>query len=267
MGPRLADRVGGAPQASWVEREATRRHPGDDTAIAAEVEAMASAVEAGQPLQYVLGSWSFRGLELKVDRRALIPRPETEQVVELALAILDAGPAGPVLDLGTGSGAIALAIAAERPNRRVVATDASGAALELAGENAAALGLTVELQQGSWFDAVPSDLNACFALLISNPPYVPDEAYGTLEPQLRHEPRMALTAGAGTSGVPGCADLELICRAASAWLTPGGALVLEHGEEQGDRLAELLGELGFREVRVEHDLAGHVRATTARWRP
>ena len=267
MGPRLADRVGGAPQASWVEAEAARRHAGNAEAIAAEVEAMATAVEAGEPLQYVLGTWGFRGLEMKVDSRALIPRPETEQVVELALALLDGGPGGPVLDLGTGSGAIALSISAERPDRRVVATDASGAALDLAAENAAALGLGVELLQGSWFEAVPGDLSASFALVISNPPYVPHEAYATLEPQLRHEPRMALTAAAGTSGVPGSADLELICNVASAWLVPGGALVLEHGEEQGGRLAELLGELGFGEIRVELDLAGHVRATTARWRP
>lgn len=263
----LAERVGGRPQARWVEAEARRRQPLDPEAAAAEAEAIAVAVESGEPLQYALGRWSFRGLELAVDHRALIPRPETEGVVDLALDLLDAGPPGAVVDLGTGSGAIALAIAAERPGRRVLATDASAAALDLAAQNAASLGLVVELAEGRWYAALPNELRGCLALVVANPPYVPEAAYEDLDPQLHREPRSALVAGPGATGVAGMADLEAICSEASSWLAGGGGLVLEHGEDQGGRLAELLTALGFVDVATERDLAGAVRATTARWTP
>lgn len=263
----LADRVGGAAQARWVEAEAARRHPRDPQAAADAVEAIAADVESGEPLQYALGRWEFRGLELLVDARALIPRPETEQVVELALALLDAGPAGCVVDLGTGSGAMALSIASERRDRRVVATDASSPALELAAQNARSLGLPLELHEGSWFEALPAELRGGVALLISNPPYVPEAAYEGLAPELHREPRSALTAAAASGGVEGGADLEAIATQAAAWLAPGGAIVLEHGEEQGEWLAGLLPELGFTGVRTELDLAGKVRATTAKVAP
>lgn len=212
----------------------------------------------GEPVAYLLGTQDFWTLTLAVTPAVLIPRPETELVVERALVHLPPGSAAPALDLATGSGAIALAIATERPHVAQLATDVSEAALDVARANAARLGLDrVQFRAGSWYDPVGPQR---FALITSNPPYV---AAGDphLEPAvLAHEPGIALFAEAG-----GFAALEAIVAGAPAHLLPGGWLVLEHGWQQAPRLRNLLELAGFRHVRSHADLAGHDRVTEGQW--
>jgi release factor glutamine methyltransferase len=228
-------------------------------------DALVARRSAGEPLQYVLGSWGFRGLDLLVDRRVLIPRPETEWVVEQALGLLPAGSdAGSqvVVDLGTGSGAIALSIAQERfPHVRVVATDVSDDALDVARANLAGLGrraAAVELHLGSWWDAVPPELRGGLDLVVSNPPYIgADEA---LPPEVADwEPRGALVPGdAGTE------DLEVILAGAADWLRPGSWVVCEIGEAQGAAVAAIAAAAGLVDVAVRPDLSGRDRMVVAR---
>ena len=205
---------------------------------------------AGEPLAYLVGRREFWSLELAVTPAVLIPRPETEILVERALIL---GPASArVADLGTGSGAIALAIARERPAWRVTATDVSAPALTVARANAAALGLGgVEFLEGSWFEPLGE---APFELIVSNPPYV-DAADPALE-ALRFEPPLALTPGPD-----GLAALRVLARGAGAHLSPGGWLLLEHGATQGEALRRELVAAGFTHVRSHPDLAGHERMT------
>jgi release factor glutamine methyltransferase len=208
-----------------------------------------------EPLAYVLGDWDFRRLTLRTDARALVPRPETEIVVEQALAAI-AGVAEPrVVDVGTGSGAIALAIADERPEARVTATDVSPDALALARENAEQLGLVVELVEADLLGSLPGP----FDLVVSNPPYVEAGELDSLEPEVRDwEPRLALIADGQT---------ERLAREARERLAPGGAIVLEaHAEHAGDVRALLAG-LGYAEATIATDLAGRERVVEARWMP
>jgi release factor glutamine methyltransferase len=215
----------------------------------------------GEPLQYVLGSWGFRGLDLLVDRRVLIPRPETEWVVEQALTLLPAG-AATVADLGTGSGAIALSIAQERwPDVRVVATDCSADAIDVARANLAGLGrrgTAVELHLGSWWSAVPGELRGALDLVVSNPPYV--AAGEELPAEVAcWEPGTALVAGeAGTEA------LEIVLTGAAAWLRPGGWVVCEIGETQGRAASALAVDAGLVGVEVRPDLAGRHRMVLGR---
>ena len=221
---------------------------------------------AGEPLQYVLGRWGFRDLDLLVDRRVLIPRPETEQVVSVALEVLDAmGATGDgsrtVVDLGTGSGAIALSVARERPRVSVWATDRSAAALDVARANMAGAGRAaarVRMVEGDWFDALPDDLAGAIDLVVANPPYV---ATGDALPDdVAHwEPRDALLAGP-----TGLDAITVIARDAPRWLRPGGALVIEIGETHGAAASELAIAAGFTEVVVRPDLAGRPRVLVAR---
>jgi release factor glutamine methyltransferase len=218
----------------------------------------------GEPLQYVLGAWSFRTLDLMVDSRVLIPRPETEAVVEVALAELDALGARQVpttvVDLGTGSGAIALAIAAERVRTTVWATDLSDEALVVARANIAGLGRSgarVHTGVGSWFEALPDELRGSVDLLISNPPYVATSAL-LPEDVTEWEPGLALW-----SGPDGTDDLRTIVSGAGEWLRDGGVLVCELSPEQADAMEAFAAE-HFVEVRVEPDLAGRPRALVAR---
>ena len=220
---------------------------------------------SGEPLQYVLGSWGFRGLDLLVDRRVLIPRPETEWVVEQALGLLPHGNQGEpqvVVDLGTGSGAIALSIAQERFGHvRVVATDVSTDALDVARANLAGLGrrgAAVELHVGSWWDAVPRELRGGVDLVVSNPPYV-GAAEVLPADVVDWEPRGALVPGE-----IGTEDLEVVLAGAAAWLRPGGRVVCEIGERQGEAVAAIAAAAGLVDVEVRPDLSGRDRMVLAR---
>ena len=209
-----------------------------------------------EPVAYILGEWGFRRLTLAVDSRALIPRPETEIVVERALEHLDGVGEPAVLDVGTGTGAIALAIVDEHPRARVTAIDASEDALALARENLDLLGINgrVRLVEHDLTDGLGHD---AFDLVVSNPPYVEPEDIETLQPEVRDwEPRIALVARGAT---------EAVARAATEALRPGGWIVLEIAENQAANVAGLLGELGYQHLRVSPDMAGRDRVIEAQW--
>ena len=210
---------------------------------------------AGEPLAYLFGEKEFHGLRLQVDLRVLVPRPDTETLVDWALELLAtrADRAPRVIDLGTGSGAIALAIKHARPGTDVTALDASESALTVARLNAEALRLDLRLLSGSWWSAVQGEH---FDIAVSNPPYI-----ALRDPHLAalaHEPAMALTAG-----VDGLDALRHIVEYAPAHLLPGGWLLLEHGRDQGESVRGLLLQHGFARVEARRDLAGHWRCTGA----
>jgi release factor glutamine methyltransferase len=213
--------------------------------------------EKREPLAYVLGEWGFRRLTLKTDRRALIPRPETEVVVERALEHIRGLDEPDVLDVGTGTGAIALAIADEVRDARVTAIDASPDALALAREN---LDLT---RINGRVRLVEHDLTSGlgrteFDLVVSNPPYVDPDELPRLQPEVRDwEPHIALVASGAT---------EAVARAATEALRPGGWVVLETAASSGDRVEVLLDDLGYDQVRITPDLAGRDRVAEGRWR-
>ena len=208
---------------------------------------------ASEPLQYVLGEWGFRGLTLTVDRRALIPRPETEVVVERCLALLDDAGEPRVLDVGTGAGAIALAVAHEHPGAKVTAIDVSDDALALARENSRRTGVEIELLRHDLFDGLPG---GDWDLIVSNPPYVRPDELGSLAPEVvRWEPDVALVDRGQT---------EALAREAVSALRPGGALVLEIHEDASSAVTALLAAHGFVDVVVTRDLAGRERVVEGR---
>jgi len=210
---------------------------------------------AGEPLAYLLGEKEFHGLMLEVTPAVLVPRPETELLVDWAGELLADVPGdAAVADLGTGSGAIALAIKHAHPGSRVVATDASADALAVAARNARRHAVDVELLEASWWRGLDGRR---FAVVVANPPYVA-EADAALQ-ALRHEPRSALTPGGD-----GLAALREIVAGAPAHLEDGGWLLLEHGFDQAAAVAGLLADAGFRAIETRRDLAGHPRATGGR---
>jgi release factor glutamine methyltransferase len=222
----------------------------------------------GEPLQYVIGGWGFRTLDLFVDRRVLIPRPETEEVVEHALAELDrvvlATPdlsSGPVLDLGTGSGAIALSLAVEREGVEVWAVERSAGAAEVARANLSGLGtaaIRVRIVEGSWFDPLPDELRGRFALIVANPPYVaPDDPLPSEVAEW--EPVEALVPGP-----TGFEAIEQIVASALGWLAPGASLVVELAPDQAERAVELARSSGYAAARSVADLSGRQRVLIAR---
>ncbi|WP_419843049.1 peptide chain release factor N(5)-glutamine methyltransferase [Candidatus Poriferisodalis sp.] len=271
---RIAAQAGGCSAAGVVSGAAmplTKR-------MVAHADAMAARRAAGEPLQYVLGSWGFRRLELAVDQRALIPRPETETVAGIAIDWLAAaGSRRPnavpnVADLGTGCGAIALSIAHEVPAARVFATDSSHDALALAASNLAGVASAaarITLHHGDWFEALATadlrhpetgaaeSLRGRLDLVISNPPYVADG--DVVAPEVRDwEPHSALYAGPD-----GLSALRTIVRDARGWLAPGGLLVLELAATQSAAVAALASSRGYDHIRIEQDLAGLDRALVA----
>lgn len=213
--------------------------------------------QQGEPVAYLLGEKEFAGLTLRVDARVLVPRPDTEVLVEWALdALPPPGSDAPrLLDLGTGSGAIALAVASRRPDAQVTATDASADALAVARANAQTLDLPVRFAQGAWLAAVPGER---FHVIASNPPYIAEGDHHLAA--LAHEPIGALTAGPD-----GLDDVRLIAAQAPQALHPGGWLLLEHGHDQAAAVRALLGAQGFQDVGSRTDLAGIERCSGGRW--
>ena len=206
--------------------------------------------QAGEPMAYITGRKDFFGLTLQVDARVLDPRPDTETLVEWALALLPQDSPARVVDLGTGSGAVALALQHERPSCRVTAVDASEDALAVAMANAQHLQLAVQFVHSHWMDAVPGP----FEVIVSNPPYVAEG-----DPHLAaltHEPLQALT-----SGLDGLDDIRQIIAQAPSRLAPGGWLLLEHGWDQAKQVQALLRSAGLEQVQSRRDLAGIERCT------
>ncbi len=239
----------------------------DDALDGAATGALASLLQrraAGEPLAYLVGEREFHGLTLQVTPDVLVPRPDTETLVDWAIELLDGElahlEAPRVIDLGTGSGAIALAVKQACPRAEVHASDLSDAALAVARGNGERLGLAVAWHRGAWWHATGSQR---FDLALSNPPYVsPGDAHLAA---LAHEPGMALVP-AGDAGT-GLADLERIVAGASAHLNPGAWLLLEHGFDQADAVRRQLRRAGFQGPQTRADLAGQPRATGAPYRP
>jgi release factor glutamine methyltransferase len=267
--------VGDRAQARWLCEVASGSTDGDEflarldepatVRMVSHLDAMLARLRQGEPLQYVLGEWTFRHITLAIDRRVLIPRPETELVAEVALEKASAlGPTRVVADLGTGSGAIGLSLAHELPRAgtTVWITDVSDDALDVARANIAGIGpagVNVRTASGSWLDALPADVRC--DVIVSNPPYV---AIGSsdLEASVGDwEPHRALFAGAD-----GLDDLRRIVPAAPGRLRDGGWIVLEIGADQGAAVAALLRDAGFVDVEIRPDLAGLDRIALGRTR-
>ena len=250
----------------------------DPEAVSA-ARSMAARRAAGEPLQYIFGHWPFRTLDLVVDPRVLIPRPETEQVVEVALAEARRLLAGSterlvVVDAGTGSGAIALSLASElgaSSLREVWATDISEGALAVATRNLEALrrqhtGLlpAIELVRGSWFEPLPPDRVGAVHLVVSNPPYVSALEWVGLDAQVRAEPRRALVAAASSDGTPGLGDVEAVLVGVRDVLSAPGVAVVELGPHQATSAQLVAKRLGFTDVSVRPDLSSRPRALVVR---
>jgi release factor glutamine methyltransferase len=213
---------------------------------------------AGEPVSHITGWREFYGLALRVTSDVLIPRPETEHLVELAFERLPVGTSARALELGTGCGAIAIALASGRPGLGIVATDVSEAALALARRNACDHEAEIDFMLSDWFGALGPEQ---FDLIVSNPPYVAAGDAHLERGDLRFEPRLALVGGED-----GLACIREIAARAKNRLRPGGSLLLEHGYDQGDRCVELLGALGYTQVADFNDLAGLPRACAGVWR-
>jgi release factor glutamine methyltransferase len=224
----------------------------------AQFDALMARRRQGEPVAYILGERGFWSLDLAVSPATLIPRPETELLVERTLALLADCPRAQVLDLGTGTGAIALALAAEQPQWQILACDVQPEAVALAKANCQRLGFShVAIQQSSWFDAIAPQR---FDAIVSNPPYIDGDDPHLSQGDVRFEPRSALVADNH-----GLADIEHIAASAGSFLKPGGYLLLEHGFEQGAAVRQILSAAGFNHDVTEQDLAGLDRMTLGQW--
>ena len=254
-------------EARWLVEEFM---PGADAEAITVLRIAAQRRLDGEPLQYIIGHWPFRGLDLDVDARVLIPRPETEELVDIALSELARTDvtAPTILDLGCGSGAIGLALLHELGERGVratlVALDASTDALAVAKRNALKHRLTaVSFVHSSWFGDLDPSFRGHFDLIVANPPYVGREEFNDLDPVLRYEPRGALVAD-DTGVSAGFADLEIIITNAPSWLAGSGVLICEHGDQQRDAALDCAKRARFDDVRDLDDLAGSPRVLVAR---
>ena len=237
---------------AWPEAELA---PDQETAF----EALVARRAAGEPVAYLVGRREFWSLSLAVAPGTLIPRPETETLVEAVLARVPPEAESKLADLGTGSGAVALALATERPGCRIVASDRSAGALAVARANAEALGLAqVEFREGDWLQALGAER---FAVIAANPPYIPETDPHLERGDVRFEPRAALAAGPD-----GLDAIHRLIAAAADHLDPGGWLVLEHGWDQGPAVRALMAEAGAEMVSTETDLEARERVTAGQWR-
>jgi release factor glutamine methyltransferase len=268
----LVEQASGYGPDDWVEASEVRAPMRAEAHLWGMVERRCG----GEPLQYVMGSWSFRDLELMVDARVLIPRPETEVVVEVALeeavrsglrrsrrrlALVEPAPSEVVVDLGTGSGAIALALEAELPDVEVWATDVSDDALAVAQANVSGCAAArVRVAQGSWFAALPDELRGKVRLVVTNPPYVSEAEFEALPEEVaKYEPRRALV-----SGPTGTEAIEELLDDALAWLAPGAALVCELAPRQAVAMQTHARALGYVDALIREDLAGQARVLVVR---
>jgi len=235
----------------------TRAHVTLGAAPQKELDYLLARRQRGEPIAYLTGTREFWSMELNVTPATLIPRPETELLVETALALIPADAAWTIADLGTGSGAVALAIANARPRCRVIATDVSPPALNAARSNVKKFGLTnVEMRQGDWFIPLAG---ATLDMIVSNPPYVCADDPHLQQGDLRFEPVSALAGGAD-----GLDAIRHIASQAPPYLKTGGRLLLEHGFDQADAVAGLLRQQGYRDIVSHRDLSGNHRVTECR---
>lgn len=266
----ITEHVSGATASEWPEVARTEASPRKQR----QCVALVARRVAGEPLQYVLGEWSFRELDLLVDARVLIPRPETEWVVEIALREAerigiprsmpapDATPTHYVADLGTGSGAIAIALERSLGAAEVWAIDVSADAVEVARVNAIGnAARRLHVRRGSWFEPLPTSLRGQFSLVVSNPPYIAEHEFDQLPSEVRdHEPYGALI-----SGPSGLECIETLVAQATDWLHPGGALVCEIAPHQADACRDVVATTGgYDHCDVVDDLSGRGRVLVAR---
>lgn len=236
---------------TWPDKKLTQES-------ADQYRALIKRRSVGEPVAHLTGVREFWGLELECDNSTLIPRPETELLVEQALQLLLPDRAE-VLDLGTGTGAIALALAKERPQWQLRGTDSSAGAIALARSNAKRLGVrNVKWLKGDWFQ--PLEADARFDLIVSNPPYIPVADHYLDQGDVRFEPRSALVAGED-----GLDAIRRLVAGSGYWLNPKSWILLEHGYNQAGEVREILVSSGFNSIHCFEDLAGHKRATLARW--
>jgi release factor glutamine methyltransferase len=229
-----------------------------DTAQIDRCRELIEARRNGMPVAYLSGFREFWSSDYQITPAVLIPRPETELLIEMALAIIPREQPSTILELGTGSGIIAASLAMERPDASILATDISPAALDIARRNAARQRVAnIQFLQSNWFESIP---DAEYDLILSNPPYVADGDPHLQQGDLVFEPEIALR-----SGPSGMEALEWIANKARKWLRPGGHLLLEHGFQQANRLSGTLCSFGFQDINTRTDLQGHPRGTQSLW--
>lgn len=242
-------------------RSHLRAHPEKkiSATVAKDFQALVTQRAIGRPIAYLLGTREFWSRPFKVSCDTLIPRPETELLVEQTLAILPKGRANRILDLGTGSGIIAITLLLERPENHLTAIELSGPALTIARENARCLGaLELTFLNGNWFEPLKPD--DAFDVIVSNPPYIAENDPHLAQGDLVHEPALALA-----SGPDGLFAIRHIIAGAPSHLKPGGTLLLEHGFDQADEIARLMTNAGYRAIEQFKDLQGHTRVSKAQF--